>query len=123
MAYFEKDEYDKVRGMSVWSRQLLKQLRKGAELIETERKHIERVVETPTSWNKWLAHQTKQGQSLLHFSAHRGSTPELRLHLAGHGEPLRDAERFQGEDIRMESAPFVASRTIGTAMIVASRDK
>ena len=40
MAYFEKDEYDKVRGMSVWSRQLLKQLRKAAELIETERKQI-----------------------------------------------------------------------------------
>ena len=38
--YFEKDEYDKVRGMSVWSRQLLKQLTKAAELIETERKHV-----------------------------------------------------------------------------------
>ena len=33
-------EHDKVRGMSVLSRQLLKQLRKAAELILTERKHI-----------------------------------------------------------------------------------
>ena len=40
MAYFEKDKYDKVRGMSVWSLQLPKQLRKAAELIVTERKHI-----------------------------------------------------------------------------------
>ena len=36
--------------------------------------------------------------------------PEGRLHLAGHGEPLGEAERFQGEDIKMESAPFLASR-------------
>ena len=40
MAYFVKDKYDKVRGMSVWSLQLPKQLRKAAELIVTERKHI-----------------------------------------------------------------------------------
>ena len=106
MAYFEKDEYDKVRGMSVWSRELLKQLRKAAELNETERKHIisENVwkpqLRVPSGWRTRQNSGNHSYPSLLIVQAHPKDDFILRV-TENHWEKQKGSkEKISGWRVR-----------------------